>query len=205
MNVVTDEQLTRRRLLELGIAMPLPLVLAAAAGRAENAAAALDATPACDDGDETPEQTEGPYWTPRSPRRRSLLAASMPGTRLVVAGTVLSTACKAVPGAVLDFWQADAKGVYDNRGYRLRGHQFSDPSGRYRLETVVPGLYPGRTRHVHVKVKAPRQPVLTTQLYFPAEPDNQRDGLFDPALLVRVTKRAPSVWTARFDFVVDLG
>lgn len=185
--------------------MPLPLVLAAGTGRAEVAAAALGATPACDDGDETPEQTEGPYWTPRSPRRRSLLSVGMPGTRLVVAGTVLSRACKAVPGAVLDFWQADAKGVYDNRGYRLRGHQLTDSSGRYRLETVVPGLYPGRTRHVHVKVKAPRQPVLTTQLYFPAEPGNKSDGLFDPALLVRVTKRAPSAWTARFDFVVDLG
>jgi len=108
----------------------------------------------------------------------------MGGQRLVVAGTVLTTDCRPVQRALLDFWQADDAGEYDNQGYRLRGHQFSDAQGGWRLETVVPGIYTGRTRHIHVKVQAPDGPVLTTQLYFPGEPGNDRDGIFQPELVL---------------------
>ena len=198
-------RLSRRRLLQLGLARPLPLALAAcddgpsgdpavpttAAGPATTAAGAagtLAPTPACDDGDDpTLAQTEGPYFTPNSPERASLLEAGLGGRRLVVAGTVLTSDCRPVRRALLDFWQADDAGQYDNQGYRLRGHQFSDAEGGWRLETVVPGLYTGRTRHIHVKVQAPDGPVLTTQLYFPGEPANDRDGLFDQALLMDVS------------------
>ena len=200
----SDIRLTRRRLLQLGLALPLPMVLAACddgapTGAPDPAAAPTTAaptatatgtlapTPACDDGDDpTPAQTEGPYFTPDSPRRASLLEAGMGGQRLVVAGTVLTTDCRPVQRALLDFWQADDAGEYDNQGYRLRGHQFSDADGAWRLETLVPGVYTGRTRHIHVKVQAPDGPVLTTQLYFPGEPANDRDGLFDQALLMDV-------------------
>ena len=89
-----------------------------------------------------------------------------------------------MPRALVDFWQADDRGQYDNTGYRLRGHQFTDDTGHYRLETIVPGLYSGRTRHIHVKVQAPNQPVLTTQLYFHGEPANQRDFIFNPDLVM---------------------
>jgi hypothetical protein len=76
-------RLMRRRLRQLGIALPLP---------ATTAARALPPTPACDDGDDpTPAQTEGPYFTPNSPERASLLEAGMAGDRLTVAGTVLAT------------------------------------------------------------------------------------------------------------------
>ncbi len=106
--------------------------------------------------------------------------------KIVVTGSVLARDCQPIAHALVDFWQADAQGVYDNTGYRLRGHQFTDEAGRYALETVVPGLYPGRTRHLHVKVQAPNQPVLTTQLYFPGESYNATDGLFNPHLLMTV-------------------
>jgi protocatechuate 3,4-dioxygenase beta subunit len=180
-------RLSRRRLLQLGLALPLPVVLAACddgppggpagptsaappATTAARAAGTLAPTPACDDGDDpTLTQTEGPYFTPNSPERASLLEAGMAGQRLVVAGTVLTTDCRPVRRALLDFWQADDAGQYDNQGYRLRGHQFSDAQGAWRLETVVPGLYTGRTRHIHVKVQAPDGPVLTTQLIFRPE------------------------------------
>jgi protocatechuate 3,4-dioxygenase beta subunit len=197
-------RLTRRRLLQLGVALPLPMVLAACdgatgggtgsgtttgpattAGSATTAPQALPPTPACDDGDDpTPAQTEGPYFTPNSPERASLLEAGVDGDRLTVAGTVLATDCRPLRRALLDFWQADDAGQYDNQGYRLRGHQFTDADGRFRLETVVPGLYPGRTRHIHVKVQAPNRPVLTTQLYFPGEPGNASDGIFREELLL---------------------
>jgi protocatechuate 3,4-dioxygenase beta subunit len=221
----SDIRLTRRRLLQLGLALPLPMVLAAcddgrpagpapaagpttAAPPATTAAAAgggtLAPTPACDDGDDpTPAQTEGPYFTPDSPRRASLLEAGMGGQRLVVAGTVLTTDCRPVQRALLDFWQADDAGEYDNQGYRLRGHQFSDAEGGWRLETVVPGVYTGRTRHIHVKVQAPDGPVLTTQLYFPGEPGNDRDGIFQPELVLTDVRDRGDTRQGSFRFVLE--
>ncbi|MEC4573114.1 carbohydrate-binding protein [Streptomyces virginiae] len=161
-------------------------------------------TPACDDGDHpTPEQTEGPYFKPASPERTSLLEPGMPGTRLTVTGYVFGRACLPVAGALLDFWQADAHGAYDNVRYRLRGHQYTDSRGSFALTTIVPGLYPGRTRHLHVKVQAPGRPVLTTQLYFPNEPRNNTDAIFDPRLLMTV-RDAGGGREAAFDFVLDV-
>ncbi len=188
---------TRRDFLGLAVAC----VCASVAGVGAQAPKAT-ATPACgEDGVRTPPQTEGPYFKPSSPLRASLLEPDMPGTRVVVEGSVLTTDCKAIPRVLLDFWQADAQGRYDNAGFRLRGHQFTDDAGRYRLETVVPGLYPGRTRHFHVKVQAPNQPVLTTQLYFPGEPANQRDSIFNPDLVMRV-RDVEGGRLATFDFIL---
>ena len=166
----------------------------------------LPPTPACGDGDldETVSQTEGPFFTPDTPERTSLLDPGMVGTRLVVAGHVVGTDCTPIAGALLDFWHADDAGVYDNAGYRLRGHQFADDAGRFELETILPGLYTGRTRHIHVKAQAPNQPVLTTQLYFPDEPANERDFIFDPALLMEV-ETTDEGQVAFFTFVLDVG
>lgn len=190
----------RRELLGAAIALP---ALAALGGRGAHAQTGpLAPTPSCvEKGLPTPPQTAGPFFKPRSPRRASLLEPGMAGTRIVVTGRVLSTACRPIVGALLDFWQADDRGEYDNAGYRLRGHQFTDEQGRYRLESVVPGLYPGRARHFHVHVQAPNQPVLTTQLYFPDEPGNTRDGIFRPELVLAVRGEA-SGRVATFDFVL---
>ena len=128
----------------------------------------------------------------------------MNGTNLTVAGTVLTTNCQPLVGALVDFWHADDAGEYDNVGYRLRGHQFTDAAGRYSFETIVPGLYPGRTRHIHVKVQAPNQPILTTQLYFPNEPDNDRDGIFAAVLVIDVQDQADGSKTGAFNFVLNM-
>jgi protocatechuate 3,4-dioxygenase beta subunit len=122
---------------------------------------------------------------------------------MVLTGYVLSRRCQPMARALLDFWQADDQGQYDNAGYRCRGHQFTDEAGRYRLETVVPGLYPGRTRHFHVKVQVPNRPILTTQLYFPGERRNARDGIFNSALLMAIQDTANGQ-LARFNFILDL-
>ena len=206
---MTDPEITRRRFLELGLALP-PLAAVAASGDLASVAGAgvlLPATPAIADADDkpTPSQSEGPFFTPRTPRRRSIVPAGAPGTRLTLTGRVLTTTGRPIPRALLDFWQADARGMYDNRGYRFRGHQLTDARGRYRVETVVPGLYSGRTRHIHVKAQAPREPVLTTQLYFPGVAANRTDGLFHPDLLVRGWRRVGNRRVARFDFVLDVG
>ena len=151
----------------------------------------------------TPSTTEGPYYTADTPERTSLIEPGVTGTKLVLTGYVLATDCTPVAGAWLDFWQADGNGQYDNTGYKLRGHQFTGEDGRYYLETVLPGLYPGRPPHIHVKVQAPNQPVLTTQLYFPGEASNQSDSFFFPQLLVTMQDTEEGV-IATFNFVLDI-
>ena len=203
-----DLQTGRRRFLKLALAAPV--VFAAGvklrwpgdAGAASPVPRVLAATPECDDHDEpTPSETEGPFFKPRSPKRASLVESGMSGAQIVVTGRVFSVGCKPLAGALLDFWQADPEGEYDNEGYRLRGHQFTDAQGRYRLVTMVPGLYPGRTRHIHVKVQAKDGRPLTTQLYLPGEARNRRDFLFDPELLMAV-REANGKREGRFHFVL---
>ena len=146
----------------------------------------------------TPRQTEGPFFKTNSPRRISLVEGGSKAPRFVVTGTVLSAQCKPVPNALLDFWHSDENGEYDNRGFRYRGHQHADAQGRFRLETILPAEYPGRTRHIHVKVQAAGGPVLTTQLYFAGDPRNRRDGLYRPELEMLSAKPGEG----SFDFVL---
>jgi protocatechuate 3,4-dioxygenase beta subunit len=158
-------------------------------------------TPQCHDPDEaTIRQTEGPYFKPSSPH----LAEPDTKAQLVeINGQVLTRSCRPVEKALVDLWHANERGEYDNAGFRYRGHLFTDGEGRYRFRTILPALYPGRTRHYHIKVQAPERPVLTTQLYFPDEPANRRDGLFRRDLVMRITE-APAGLAARFDFVLDM-
>jgi protocatechuate 3,4-dioxygenase beta subunit len=146
----------------------------------------------------TPRETEGPFFKPASPPRITLIEPASRAPRLVVSGRVLTADCKPAANALLDFWHADENGDYDNRGFRYRGHQFTDAEGRYRLETIVPAVYPGRTRHIHVKVQPAGGRILTTQLYFPNEPENERDGLFRRELVMQVAERGQGA----FDFVL---
>lgn len=208
--------ITRKEMLIRTAAIaPVPVLLAAGIGvtdrlgggsaHAAEAAEAglLEATPECDDGDSpTPSQTEGPYFTPGSPERSNLVEPGMPGTLLKVTGVVYTRNCVPVANTLMDWWQCDDRGVYDNSGYRLRGHLYTDSAGKFTLQTIVPGLYPGRTRHIHVKVQAPSRPILTTQLYFPNEPGNNNDSLYDPRLLM-VMSNDGSTRVGTFDVVLN--
>ena len=213
---MTAPRISRRQLLEGSAAASVALAIGAcdddgggggiarteAGPRTEAERARLTPTPACDDGDEpTRPQTEGPFYSPDTPRRRSLLEDGLQGERLALTGGVVDSRCRPIPRALLDFWQADANGDYDTEGFRLRGHQFTDRRGRYRLDTIVPALYTGRTRHIHVKAQRSGGEVLTTQLYFPGEPANQSDPIFDAALLMNV-RRAGTARRATFTFVL---
>jgi protocatechuate 3,4-dioxygenase beta subunit len=149
----------------------------------------------------TPSSTEGPYFTAGSPERASLLEAGMPGTVLVLSGFVLTSDCQPVANVKLDFWQADANGVYDNQGFTLRGHQFTDEKGFYQLTTVIPGEYPGRTEHIHFKVISPGGTELTSQLYFPGVGANEGDQIFKPELLIDILEEGDTV-TGDFNFVI---
>ncbi len=216
----TERPFDRRRFLKSVVLLPTGLAAfawiaraagargAEPAGRVTTTAAGsdepvLDPTPPCaDDDDVTPSETAGPFYTPNSPLKQSFLGRGVSGEPIVLAGRVFSKSCKPVAGALLDFWHADGEGEYDNEGFRCRGHLFADKDGRFHLETVVPGLYPGRTRHFHVRAQAPKGKILTTQLYFPGEARNQRDGLFRPELLMSV-RPGKTRKLATFDFVLD--
>lgn len=185
---------------------PLATSQSASSPTPEDAAAGPEASPSCSPGQKaTTASTEGPYFKAGSPERASLVEPEMKAPKLVLTGFVLTTDCRPVARAKLDFWQADFEGEYDNDGFRLRGHQFTNDQGAYRLETVVPGQYPGRTPHIHFKVQPPNGEVLTSQLYLPGEPDNSRDGIFRPELVMELTAgesaNAGRLF-ARFDFIV---
>lgn len=175
----------------------MALAIAAAVGQAY-----LTPTPACADDDEpTPSQTEGPYFKAESPERTNLAAEGAEGKPLILKGTVRGTDGAPVPKALLDFWHADAKGDYDNEGFTFRGHLFTGEDGAFTLKTIVPGKYPGRTVHIHVRAQRPEGKILTTQLYFPGVPENDKDGIFNKALLL-TTEEKDGVTHGRFGFVL---
>ncbi len=192
--------LPRRRLLTLTAGAFAGLAIPRMAG-----AQSLPLTPECQgEARATAAQTEGPFFKPSSPLRSDFRQAGLSGEIVTLAGFVLSRDCLPVGNALVDLWHADATGDYDHRGFRCRGHQFTDAQGRFGFVTVLPARYTGRTRHFHVKVQAANGPVLTTQLYFPGEPGNARDPLFRRDLLMAVA-RDGNERSARFTFVVERG
>jgi protocatechuate 3,4-dioxygenase beta subunit len=90
--------------------------------------------------------------------------------------------CTPLPGAFVDIWQCDALGAYsdvldrvgsfeDTQGKKfLRGYQVTDASGKVEFLTIYPGWYPGRTVHIHFKIRTDPATELghefTSQLYF---------------------------------------
>jgi len=189
---------TRRRLLlKAGLALPAAWYLPRGW-----AAPAAKPTPACGDDGPTPSQIAGPFYTPDSPVKMNFRVDDPSGTPVNLRAIVLDTRCRPVAGAVVDLWHADSKGRYDNDGFRLRGHQLADAQGTVHFQTVMPGNYGFRTRHFHVQIfRNGGGRLLTTQLYFPDEPGNADDGLFERELLLDAA-RAGTILEARFTFVV---
>jgi protocatechuate 3,4-dioxygenase beta subunit len=197
-----NKRLTRRSMLGSAIAVGGLSLTSRISRRAS--AQDLVPTPECrDSNDPTPEGGEGPFYVPRSPERSDLVETDSDAQIVELQGLVLSRSCRPVANALLDLWQADEHGVYDNSGFRYRAHIYSDEQGNYRFRTVLPGLYETRTRHFHMKVQALERSVLTTQLYFPDEQRNRYDFAYMPELLMRVSEK-PHALTTRFDFVLDL-
>jgi protocatechuate 3,4-dioxygenase beta subunit len=191
---------SRRQILASGAAAGLVLAADDALGQQ-----LLSPTPACHDGDvPTRPEIEGPFFKPASPLRSDLREPGITGRPVELSGYVLTRSCRPVAGALVDLWHADDQGNYDNKSFHLRGHQFADAKGHYTFKTILPGLYPGRTRHFHVKIQAAAEsPVLTTQLYFPDEPRNREDDFFHPELVMQIAA-ADDALRARFDVVLAM-
>jgi protocatechuate 3,4-dioxygenase beta subunit len=143
----------------------------------------------------TPPLTIGPYYPDRLPldQDNDLLLindAINPGVGDVmwVNGRVLDANGNPVRGAVVEIWQADNNGAYihsaspiANRDGNFQGYgRFETASdGRYVFRTVKPGLYPGRTRHIHYQIKTPLRGDLVSQLFFEGESMNATDGVLN--------------------------
>lgn len=182
----------------------LPAPAAPAAPMPTTAALAdANAAPAPCTGMLTSPNMEGPYYKAGAPERANLIDAGMPGQPIRISGHVFDADCNPLPGAKVDFWQADAGGVYDNEGYTLRGYVVTDANGAYTLDTIEPGVYPGRPPHVHVKVfAADGRELLTTQMYF-AGSESSGDVQAAPDLLVPyLGLDAQGRQRIAFDFVV---
>jgi protocatechuate 3,4-dioxygenase beta subunit len=164
----------------------------------------LEPTPAVGENDLeiTPQETIGPAFEPNSPIKSNFRESGITGEPVILTGFVLDRKGKPIKGALLDFWHADADGQYDFTGFRCRGHQFSEVNGRYELQTILPGIYPGRTRHYHVRLQVAPGPILTTQLYFPGEPRNNSDLLFCRDLVLNIRDTNPGR-LANFNFVLE--
>jgi protocatechuate 3,4-dioxygenase beta subunit len=131
----------------------------------------------------TPRDMLGPFYLPDQPSQEDLCRAGK-GERLTVTGRVLGLPdCRPLAGALVEVWQADARGEYTLVGggppdpdCLLRASVKADAEGRYRYSTILPGVYPGRPRHIHYRVSHPDYRVLVTQLYFRGDPNSERVG-----------------------------
>lgn len=135
----------------------------------------------------------GPFYRTGAPFRSQLAGPDEPGERLIISGTVTSADCRPLPGALIEVWQANAKGIYDTykpgnftevTSFHMRGMLYTDDQGRFEIETVMPGSYPipeglpgleewgGRMRpaHIHFKVQESLHVPVTGQMYFSGDP-----------------------------------
>jgi protocatechuate 3,4-dioxygenase, beta subunit len=174
----------------------------------------------------TPAQTEGPYYPtrPQDDSDSDLLVNGSLSTNIATAqrvrlvGTVADNHGKPLEGGMVEIWQCDAQGRYHHPrdgdradpAFQGFGRSFIDAQGAYRFLTMRPGQYPGRTPHIHVKVKLGKRTLLTTQLYVAGESSNATDGVWRalPSDADRDAVTVPFVaqrdgWQqARFDIVL---
>jgi protocatechuate 3,4-dioxygenase beta subunit len=149
---------------------------------------------------------QGPYYKEASPIKEEL-AKGIEGQRLIVTGKVMDFKCNPISGAVLDFWQTNSNGQYDNKGFDLRGKIISDESGNYTLDTILPASDSEgditRPAHIHVKTwipENPGNPSLVTQLYFEGDPHT--DKFVKEPLIMKILDKNGTKF-ANFDFVLE--
>ncbi|HWJ57140.1 MAG TPA: hypothetical protein VNR90_12970, partial [Vicinamibacterales bacterium] len=143
------------------------------------------------------------------------------GEHLDLHGIVRDGGGRAVDGAEIEIWQCDAFGSYRHprgatgridAGFQGFGATRSDGRGGYRFRTIRPVPYPGRTPHIHVKVRHPSFGEVTSQLFVVGEPGNAGDGLYrsldegDRREVELRLQRAPAgdavMWIAERDLLV---
>ena len=135
----------------------------------------------------TTEDILGPYYFEDAPFRNIIAHEDEPGQRLFISGTVKQNDCEQpISGSLIEIWQANDEGCYgiiedcdtgnpNNDYFNLRGKLFSDENGEYSFESILPGYYGSRPRHIHIKITTPSEEVLVSQLYFENDPNCESD------------------------------
>src|SRR3954464_13384052 len=143
----------------------------------------------------TPKQTEGPFYPDRLPldTDNDLIIVNNGITPAVgeithLSGRILDETGAGIRNALVEIWQCDHEGVYIHSGDVSRkprdgnfqgfGRFLTDSSGAYYFRTIKPVPYPGRTPHIHFKVKQGGRELLTTQCYIKGHPGNPKDGIW---------------------------
>jgi protocatechuate 3,4-dioxygenase, beta subunit len=145
----------------------------------------------------TPAQTEGPFYPNKLPldTDNDLLIVNDDITPAVgevthLTGKILDAKGDPVRNALVEIWQCDAKGVYlhtrdsepkkDQRDKNFQGFGrfLTGSSGEYYFRTIKPVPYPGRTPHIHFKIKQASKELLVTQCYIKGHEGNARDGIY---------------------------
>lgn len=150
-------------------------------------------------------QTEGPYYRSPNPETQWMRRGT-DGPAFTLRGRVVDTNCNPIPWTWVALWHADPTGAYDNVApYDIyRATYFTDANGMFAFQTIKPGLYPGRTRHAHIKLDAANTALLTTQLYWPGEPQNATDGIYNAALQMTVTNNPDGSSEGFYQFVLPI-
>jgi len=180
----------------------------------------------------TPPQTEGPFYPNHLPldTDNDLLIVNDTITPAVgsvthLGGRILDAHGNPIRNALVEIWQVDNKGAYlhskdphhDQRDTNFQGFGrfLTGSTGEYYFRTIKPVAYPGRTPHIHFKIRRGGHELLTTQCYIKGEAGNERDGIYrsirDPKAREAVTiDFAPMAdsklgeLAARFDVVLGL-
>lgn len=145
----------------------------------------------------------GPFHRRGAPYRGKITPPLAEGVTLLIRGRVWSAVTRQpLAGALLDIWQADHRGRYDNddprnppaKGvFKNRARLLADEQGIYEYETIMPGHYRiapevWRPAHIHYLVRAPRHQQLVTQLYFKGDPHNATDRFIRESLIIELNK-----------------
>jgi len=142
----------------------------------------------------TPRQTEGPFYPDHLPldTDNDLIIVNDSITPAIgdithLSGKLLDASGDPIRNAVIEIWQVDGNGVYlhsrsagekRDANFQGFGRFLTSSTGDYYFRTVKPVPYPGRTPHIHFKVKQKGQSEFTTQCYLKDHPQNERDGIY---------------------------
>ncbi len=143
----------------------------------------------------TPRQTEGPFYPDKLPldTDNDLLIINDATTPAVgevtyLGGRILDARGNPLRNALVEIWQVDNNGAYLHSGTNNRdkrdtnfqgyGRFLTGSTGEYTFRTIKPVKYPGRTPHIHYKIRRGDKELLTTQCYVKGHPANERDGIY---------------------------
>lgn len=168
----------------------------------------------------TEDNILGPYHRPRAPYRAMIAPPLAPGKILIVQGRIWGIDTrKPLSGVIIDIWQADHSGSYDNddrdnppnpHTFDYRARLISDETGYYEFQTIRPGRYKVgksyRPSHIHYLIRAKGYKQLITQLYFEGDPYNKVDPFIKNSLIIKpkaVTTNSGTYEKGVFDIILE--